>query len=344
MSSSHAIASKARAMYGERITVSDYNTLLSKKSVSDIASFLKETKLYASVLEGINTKGIHRGQLEVLLRTDVYDRLVRLMHYADAESKKYAMLAIRRTEIFLIRLCIRSFDDSSNARDLMISNMPMYLNEKASFSIKELGHVRDYDGLLNLLKGTMYYDCLKRFYPDKEGRLDYALLEHALNRLYYEEAIALIQSCSTGKEKEELLKIMQSEVELENIAIVYRLKKYFHQSANEIRSMITRQYCLFKPYEMERMIEECDADEVIAMLYARYKPYLKDDVFTYIEHSMRVIRYRMNVHYLQFSNAPHTVLMAYFILSELEISNVIEIVEGVKYGISQDRIRSMIVY
>lgn len=344
MSSSNAMAAKARAMYGERIKPADYSTLLQKKSVSDIAAFLKDTKLYGDTLEGINVKGIHRGQLEVLLRTDVYDRLVQLMRYADRSSKKFTMLAVQRTEINLIRLCVRSFEDDSNARDIMIAHMPLYLDESASFSMKDLANVHDFDSLLNLLKQTVYYVPLKHFYPDDDGKVNYAGLEHALNRVYYDSALELINQHSSGNEKKELLRILKSEAELENIAIIYRLKKYFNRTPNEIRTLVTRNYCLFKPYEIEQMIDQCDADEIVERLYKRYKPFLGDDEFTYIEHSIKVIRFNMNYRYLQFSTAPHTVLLSYFILSELEIQNLVEIVEGVKYGISQDRIRPLLVY
>lgn len=66
--SSNAILSKARAMYGKRLTAADYQALLTCQSVGEVAAYLKQRTVYAQVLSGVNELTIHRGQLESLLK------------------------------------------------------------------------------------------------------------------------------------------------------------------------------------------------------------------------------------------------------------------------------------
>lgn len=338
------MAAKAKAMYGERLQSHDYQTLLQKKNVSDIAAFLKKTKLYGDSLEGINVKGVHRGQLELLLRMDVYDRQDVLLRYADASSKRFTCVSMMQTEIQLILMCVQSLKDDSMARDLMIARMPMYMQKDASFDLKALGNVTSYDGLLSLMKHTVYYRSLRIYAPSDNNEIDTVGLEHELNRLYYEVILKMVDDLGSAKESREVRKIITAQVELENLAILYRLKKYFNASSKEIKHMMRDVYCMFKPYEINDMIDHCDADEVLEKLETKYKMYLKDTKFTYIEQYIKVIRFNMNYHYFQFSTAPNTTLISYFILSGIEVNNLIDIVEGVHYGIPQERIRCLLVY
>ena len=81
MNNDGAMVAKARAMFGERLGAGDYEALLQKKNIADIVAFLKTDKLFEHTLEGVNEKAVHRGQLEVLLRLNVYDRLRKLLRY-----------------------------------------------------------------------------------------------------------------------------------------------------------------------------------------------------------------------------------------------------------------------
>ena len=59
---SNAILSKARAMYGKRLTKENYRELLNCKSVGEVAGYLKSRTAYNKVLAGINENEVHRGQ------------------------------------------------------------------------------------------------------------------------------------------------------------------------------------------------------------------------------------------------------------------------------------------
>ena len=47
---------------------------------------------------------------------------------------------------------------------------------------------------------------------------------------------------------------------------------------------------------------------------------------------------------MMFSTNADIVLVAYMVLSEVEIQNVIDIIEGVRYGIAADKISRLLIY
>lgn len=66
--SSNAVLSKARAMYGKRLTAENYRDLLNCRTVGEVAAVLKSRTSYGTVLAGINENEIHRGILEAELK------------------------------------------------------------------------------------------------------------------------------------------------------------------------------------------------------------------------------------------------------------------------------------
>lgn len=79
--SNKSIATKARAMYGARVTPGDYEELLKKRSVGEIAAYLRDNTHYREVLTQMDPAAIHRGQLENLLRSLRYIQYQRLIAF-----------------------------------------------------------------------------------------------------------------------------------------------------------------------------------------------------------------------------------------------------------------------
>lgn len=345
-STCNAMAAKARAMLGERLTVSDYQVLLQKKSVSEIAEWLKTSALFKDCLEGINTKAIHRGQLEVLLRTDVFDRLSRLIRYADKNAKKFISVAMMNSESELILMCIRSFASAVDVdRHSMIARIPLYVEPYTSFSVEKLADVHDFDSLLKLLTNTPYYDVLASYSSNSLEEIDFVKLEHDLRELYYDAALKEIEQYGKGTDRDEMKKIILSRMELDNITVIYRLKKYFNVTPAKISEQLSPYYCFFSEKEIKDIVENSSADDVILKLQnSKYKSYIKNMKFSYIEHYTKVISYHMNYHFIQYHTDPNMVLLAYLLLSDIEIQNVVDTIEGVRYGIPADRIKQLLIY
>jgi V/A-type H+-transporting ATPase subunit C len=133
-----AIAAKARAMFGSRLSEEDYMKLLQKKSVSELAYTLKHDTYFSETLAGINEKGIHRGALETLLKMDVFTRLKKLLLYADDDQAGFIYAAVMNAEEQLILMCIRAFTEGDEqGRSEMIQRMPIYIEKYLVISHSE---------------------------------------------------------------------------------------------------------------------------------------------------------------------------------------------------------------
>lgn len=340
-----AIAAKARAMFGNRLKEEDYMRLLQKKSVSELAYTLKHDTYFAETLAGINEKAVHREALETLLKMDVFTRLKKMLLYADDEQAGFIYATVMNAEEQLILMCIRSFsDDNEHSRHDLIQRMPIYVEKYLSFPIQKLSEVTDFVELLELLKGTRYETIIRRYQNVNLSEVDYIGLEHDLRMCYYDVVLQLVSQVHAGSASDEMKKDTLTRVELDNISIIYRLKKYFSGKPEDIKKLMTPQYARFTAKELNAMIDECTADEVIEQLQKKYAAYISNVRFTSIEHYTQVIRFRMNHHFIEYYTEPSLVLLSYLMISEMEIDNVINIIEGVRYHINPERIRSLLVY
>jgi V/A-type H+-transporting ATPase subunit C len=337
------MSAKAKAMFGERLKAPDYQTLLQKKSVAEIASFLKEETSFRSALAGINEKAVHRGQLEALLRMDVLYRMEKLLRYADKGSAKFIDIMVMDDEIEAILSCIRNF--SYGDKLMLVSALPTYIEQYMCFDLRKLADITDYASLMELLKGTPFEETIGRYQVKSEEDIDFVGLEHELKLHYYERVIETIDKNTHGKAQKQMEDIYRSDIELDNISIIYRLKKYFQAPPAKIQSLLTPMYCHISERAVHDMIENCSSEEVIQKLSSSYyKRFIAGAKFVYIEHYTKMILYNMNEHFIHTYNEPNLVLLSYLLLSECEIQNVIDIIEGVRYGIGQDQIRELLVY
>jgi V/A-type H+-transporting ATPase subunit C len=56
------------------------------------------------------------------------------------------------------------------------------------------------------------------------------------------------------------------------------------------------------------------------------------------------IQFKLHKRILRFSKNPDVILVAYLTLLEVEIQNIIDIIEGVRYRVDQDRIAKLLIY
>ena len=108
--SSNAVATKAKAMYGKRLRKEDYQELLRKRSVNEVAAYLKNETAYSDILDGVRENAIHRSQLEHLLKKDLYLKSQRLANFAGVGHRQFYDYLIRLAEIDQILNCIHALE------------------------------------------------------------------------------------------------------------------------------------------------------------------------------------------------------------------------------------------
>ena len=326
--SSNAILAKARSMYSHRLTEQNYEELLKRRSINDLVAYLKSETAYSGILADLKEVNIHRGQLEALLNKEIFLRLDRLMRFASKKELEFYRLGVMELEIQLILTKARLIvSDYYTGYEIEI---PEYLNKYASFDLYGLLAINDYDSLLFLLKGTKYYDALLKYKPEDDERFDSNMLELELKHIYYAQYVDVVNKPS---------------IELQNITKIYRLKKYFNATPDQIRETLFMEYSRIPKSVMYELIETKDASEFLRKLAeSPYKLYVDDHEFVYIEYYTEKIRYNLARRFMRFSTDSALVYMTYKIVYQVEIDNLKHIIEGLRYGEAPSQIEAMLIY
>ena len=341
MPKNNALSAKAKAMYGRRLSAYDYEELLKRRNVSEIAMYLKNQTEYANVLKDVKENTIHRGQLEILLNRDRFNRRTKLQRYVTGKNVELHQTLIEKEEIEQLLSCIRAL--ISNDYGSFVSDLPLFMNPYMSFDLNKLLEVNSLKSLDSVLEKTIYHDVLSSHLLNEN--FDYALCEHELNVFYYERLIRIIKRNYKGKTRNELLTLFNHLIELKNITKIYRMKKYFNNSIDEIKKSLLPCENTIKDQIYEQMYDAKDVDTVLKLLSeSPYKIKTDDDDFIYIEKYISEVEYRISKRYMNFALDPNVVCLAYYFIDDIEVENLINIIEGVRYNIVPSKIEKLLVY
>ncbi len=332
--SSNAVLAKARAMYGRCLKDNDYRQLADCRTVPEIAAYLKTRTSYGRALTGLVDGEIHRGQLEPMLRQNLYLDIYALSRYTSDKSVAFSEFIISKMEIeqiirFLMLLNINRPEDYAYS-------MPLSLDKFAALSFGEMAKARSYDDLLASLRNTKYFSVLSEFSPRENERIKITEIELALNIKNYASAIEAMSASKSKTEQKELTNIFNAMLDFENLARILRLKKYYGFETDKIRSMLIPYGKLSK----KTLDELCSADNVNDVYDLARSTYL-GKMLTKLQYSNpgQITDALVNVyckHHLRLSPNPTIVMISYVYLKEIELHNIVNIIEATRYGMSAD--------
>lgn len=337
----NVIIGKVRAMYGNCLTAHDFKEMLGLHSVSEIAAYLKNRTSYATVLRDVNEATIHRGYLELLLHRKLYQDYAALSRYDTTVGMNLTDYLLQRGENEMILQCLRLL--SAGRAEEFFFSMPLFFASHTSLDVVKMSRVKSFAELLDVLDGTPYRAILERHPPDDQGRIPLTEIENALTTRQIHTLFSVIDRTS-GKLKQELVNLCGSQVDTLNVTRILRLKRYFQAPPDQIRANLLPSGRCIPRRVMDRMIEAADADEVMEI-------FLSTAVGRQIPEAQRLYTHDLyhrapyfNArHHIHFSPYPMVVLISYIIITEVEVDDIINIIEGIRYGLTPEEIRPMLV-
>lgn len=339
----NAILAKVRALYGKRLLQSDYEQLMSKKSVGEVAAFLKKETYYAENLQEVREELVHRGQLENLIRRRPLEIYKRLLKYAYQETF-FLRLYVMKGEIEQLLVAIRLLNADSS--DQYIISLPGYLARMMSFDLYQVAHVRSFDDLLELLEHSPYYRIVGRFRPTGEPRMiDITGCEAALLTYYYQTAIEMAERDYRGETRANLKQLLEFRANVHNLSTIFRLRRYHNAPRELIAARIVQVEGL--PEKLyTRMLDAPDIAALEQMLNSAriFRRYSIDwgngaqQVSGQLHRLHRTVNQRM----FRFSRQPVVTVLSYMALLETEIDNIVSIIEGIRYGVSPGELKALL--
>lgn len=339
---SSAVITKAKSKYGKRLKEKDYDALLKCQSVAAVVNYLKTHTRYCDVLNRINENEVHRGQVETLLKQKIFYDFDSLCRYEMSEGSPFSDFIVRRYEIeqlmhFLLLLNCKKVEE-------YIFALPSYFNKHTDIDLYKLSTCRDFDSFIQMLGHSDYQKILSRFAPDKNGLIDLASAEDALNIYSYEELYDAISKRKSKKQKEKLKQLCDYVNDFCNLSRILRLKKYYEMEPQKVKAHLMP-YGSIKERTLDSMCNAKSTDEVFdIMATTRIGKRIKQMSIEKEEQLSIISRFHMCKRMLYYSNDPAVVLLAYMYINEAELKNIIAIIEGVRYQSSREHIQSLLIY
>lgn len=339
--SSNVILAKARAMYGSSLKAHNFIDMLGFHSVSEVAAYLKNNTAYATVLRDINESTIHRGHLEALLHRKLYNDYASLSRYDLSVGMQLSEYLIFRQDIEQVVSCLRMLS-AGRAEEFYFST-PLFFSSHSRLDLAKMGRVKSYAELLEALDGTPYVSSLAQFPPGEDGRIRLTNIENALTARLVDILLAIIGRTS-GQLKEQLTDLYGAQVDAQNVTRILRLKKYFGADPDTIRSVLLPYGHGVSCKLMEQMIDADTAEEIMA-LYLRTPAGKKipENQRSFVHDLHHRAPYFSARHYMHYSIYPMVVMLSYIILIDIEVDDIINIIEGIRYGLPPEEIKPMLV-
>ncbi|MCM1227040.1 MAG: V-type ATPase subunit [Clostridium sp.] len=345
-SAENATIAKARAIYGKRLKYNDYVELASKKQVAEAAEYLKKNTYFSEELSNIDTSSIHRGFLESLIDKAYYSRYERLCRFQHLDSQPFYNFLLVRSEIRELLKALLYLNNDN--KDAYIETMQPYLVGKSSFDLMELANAYDFKAVLNVLRHTPYYDVLKNVGTDSKGNIPYTECEVRLRTYHLKWLIEKGSECVGGKSKKALIDQINVQTDIINIINAYRMKKYFNSDADTLKKYTLPFYGRLSAKMQSDLFQTESSEEYLRMLshtsYGRKMEQLSVDMeSSQFEKELVKIRYAMAKRALMFSESAAVSLYSLMYLEEVEMNNIINIIEGIRYEKSMSYMENLIV-
>lgn len=338
----NAVYAKVKAKFGKRIKEKEFIEMASLGSVGDIADYLRTKTKFGDTLSNFTSAVWHRGNLERLLRKSSLLENINLCSYEKKVGRHLFRYLLLKSEIDELIKFLRYLAAGHPEEYILL--MSYTVNRFVELDLKKLGSVRSKNELMVFLGGTIYEKYLLSMLRDsKNDEINITDIEARLDRMLFETALEIVNEGFSGSQKEELLSLLTLKAELSDIETIFRVKSYYNQGADYIRTLLIGVRGLLTRAQVNEMLEAKDGNAVMDVLRTtRYAKYFKDfDGFTAGRVADKILLQKLT-RLIHFSLHPATVMLSYIMYLDIEIDDITHVIEGVRYQLSQEEIVKML--
>jgi len=331
---------KVRAMYSLRFKSEDYKKIVTYKSLKDVLKFLKENKSYSRALERVAENGedvdllsierlLNYSFFDVLELISKYDRLLGGFLKDYISSYIDVRLILECFEKILKLRCGEDFFYDSSKREKVFKNS----------KLEGLVHVKGIEEFFDFLKSAGY----KRLFKDLDLKKDVFFIQSFLQKTMYEdlhEKLLLgISNIKNKSSKQELFSSFCCYLELKDFVYKLRSKRIDAPNASILPSFKSLEQKILK--NLENLHLESEYFEFLkgSYLYSQ----IKNIKYFYLEQlpeKFLLLKCRKGI---RFSLDPTVAVLSFINLLKIETQNIIKILEGIRYGLPENKISELLV-
>lgn len=336
------VSVKAMAMTNKRITLQDFNELIGAKDVPGVFQYLKAHTAYGEFLAKLDSQNCHRAEIEVRLYDLMVQETEKLLNYLNGVDKDFFKMFLIRLEVESLRVLIRGIARGDDLEALQ--KMTVYSEKHSKVPFARLFRVRDWEAFKNLLTDTDYYRVLE-IYHDVTALSELVMVEKSLDRYYYDLLKNRLFKLNQ-KTNRDLVEIQQRHFDLLNLVWIYRGKKFYELSREELIA-----YSLRGGYEIT---EKHLADLAGAKDLADIKAQLSHSDYAFLFNHTKTIDLYMErrrerylyYRYLKLFRAGGDSLgrvVAYLHLLDFEIQDITAIIESKRYRLNPEETKKYLI-
>ncbi len=338
--SNSAIVAKSRAVYGTFLKKEDYDNLIHRISVGAVVSYLKGTTRYKELLDGADPALTHRGQIEALIGKEIFETYMKVRRFSALKRGGITDFYIRSIEAEQLSHAIVAIA-SKNQQGFFLS-LPDYVMDKLSFSAEAAAKSESFSDLLRVLGGTIYYKPLKPYLEAAEPDINMCL--NAVNACYIKWAFTSIDKEFKGKKCGDIKRFFLKQADCDNVLRCYRLKKFFDEGDERIRSLLIPYHSRVRPEDIDNALKSPDATTALIELLASKCVTGGGEVNgDYPEIDIARGSYRYFKQRLALTSDETEAVYSLVMLMETERANLQKIIEGIRYGMPPQEIESFII-
>ncbi|HBL81653.1 MAG TPA: hypothetical protein DD391_03510 [Clostridiales bacterium] len=319
----------------------DYEELMNKTSVSEVASFLKNQTVYSVVLAGSNESLMHREELEERLNDAFAVDFEKIYSLEDAGNKKFLSYVFIRSEVEVLKNILRRIE---NGRPDITISVPSFYRRHYSIDVEKLAKSKSVREFLENLNGSRYEMQIRPHLTMEEHQNIFSV-ESALDMYYYTQIRKLTDELTNKADKNVIAQAVGAEIDALNLMWIYRLKKYFGTNKDLTYAFLIPNKFRLKKNEIIEFVQTETVADFLAL--AAKTPYGglfsggAEDVF--LGHRYKNFVY--NLHRKLQMEYPFTLTteVSYLHFKEQEIKNITSIAEGIRYGLPPDRMKRYVV-
>lgn len=319
-----ALNAKILKMYSDFLVYEDFVNMAEGDSVRFCLSYLKEKKFpnidsFSDIYE-----------IEEFLQDYRRRQVKKLQGFLPGKYSDFIKAYMEREKVEKIVKILRSLRMNKEPRveKLVINGRNIPFKEE------------NFESFIDNLKDTHYYDYMKNYKSSRDEDSLFSI-EMNLDKYYYRNLTESIKSLSKA-DRDEFKKIFGVKIDLLNIIWIYRAKKYYDISPEEIFN-----FTIFGGnYNSEKLLHLSYIDE------EEFEEEIKKSKYSILFADGRVIRTGRTSKKLMYSIANKNFrrtdgigkFMSFLILLDSEIENIERILEATRFGLSkEEKLKYMIV-
>jgi len=332
-----ALTTKIRAMQGRLLTDEDFKALAWQETVPAAVGMLKTFPAYKDAFEGQDTEALHRERIEALLWLSLYRDYASLYRFASVRQREFLDLYFMHFEIDILKKCLRNAS-SKRESQLDLSIFEDFFKKHSRLNLTGLSTCTSTGGFIDGLKGSWYYEPLKKLYDGGAALFDY---ESALDSLYFIRLWNSMKKQLGRKEQEAVRECIGEKIDLLNLEWLSRAKKYYRLPADAIQDFLIPVSYHLQKKQLRDMAAAATWEEFAELFkktrYGNRLPKKRVPELKQLFRSLLDAVYKTSGRKNPYSAA---VINTYFYFKEDEIRKLITTIEGIRYKLGGNEILS----